>query len=244
VYTHIYIDIMEWLVAWGVTELAGFVFKDILLKLAQGALEDYTKEFFKGSIKDFTERFKKEPLKIALGKALKSFLLLIQEELETWGYQKGELKQYEKALEQFLRADAVKALLGNAFKADCQSLDASILEKTWQELNLPVLPTEFDWSAITKQYLRKVKALLRESDDLRKILDSEYLEAIKRSVEELAGIVPGFDLRQYRESIQECYGYLRFDILHASGYEYKMKLWSMFTPQNVREALPLYDLPS
>jgi hypothetical protein len=80
---------------------------------------------------------------------------------------------------------------------------------------LPALPEEFDWNQIAKQYLRKVKALVRESDELRAILDSENLEAMRDSMEAMAGIIPDFDLQRYWESLQEFYGYLKLETLSS-----------------------------
>jgi hypothetical protein len=43
---------VDWLVVLGLQGLLGFVFKDVLLLLLKGALEDYVKDFFKQSITD------------------------------------------------------------------------------------------------------------------------------------------------------------------------------------------------
>lgn len=234
---------VDWLVAWGVKELTGFVFQDILLGLAQGRLEDYASDLFCDCISNLATLASKYELNVAAGRALKEFLRLLQEELETWGCAQADLKQYKKALNQFIYAKSVKKILGTAFKEDCKALDTAGLAKTWENLGLPPLPSQFDWEAIGKQYLRKVKALIRESEELRSILDSQNLEAIRRSAEELAGIAPNFDLQQYRESIRKVYGHLNLDALSTDAYEYKLRLWQVFVPQNAREGLPVRDIP-
>ncbi|MEQ8464246.1 NACHT domain-containing protein [Coleofasciculus sp. E1-EBD-02] len=234
---------MDALVVWGVANAVGFVFGDVLKELAKGTLEDYTKDFFKDRIKALPERFNKEPLVKAMGKALKEFLQLVQEELETWGLSQDELKPYQGALKRFIHDKAVKQELSQAFAEGCRSLDGYTLAQTWEILQLKALPAEFDWQAITQQYLRRVKAICRESDELRMILDSQNLEAIRDNTDAIAGIIPDFDLRQYRESLQEFYGYLKLETLDPGSYKYPMRLWQVFVPQMVREAMPLYDIP-
>ncbi|EDX74012.1 NACHT domain family [Coleofasciculus chthonoplastes PCC 7420] len=234
---------MDALVVWGVANAVGFVFGDVLKELAKGTLEDYTKDFFKDRIKALPERFNKEPLVKAVGKALKEFLQLVQEELETWGLSQEELKPYQGALKTFIHNKAVKQELSQAFAEGCRSLDGYTLAQTWETLQLQPLPAEFDWQAITQQYLRRVKAICRESDELRMILDSQNLEAIRDNTDAIAGIIPDFNLRQYRESLKEFYGYLKLETLDPGSYKYPMRLWQVFVPQTVREAMPLYDIP-
>jgi hypothetical protein len=38
---------MEWMVIWGATQAAGFIFKPILEDLAKESAKDYAKDFFK-----------------------------------------------------------------------------------------------------------------------------------------------------------------------------------------------------
>ena len=80
------------------------------------------------------------------------------------------------------------------------------------------------------------------------VLDSQYLEEIKKNTQEAAGIIPDFDLLRYQEAIKERYGKLQLDSLDTSGYAYnELKLWRIFITQNVREVheiLPqLHELP-
>ena len=236
--------VVEWLAVWGVKEVGGFLFQEVFLPLAQGTLEDYTKDFFKDCISDVANFSPSTPFKKAVGKALKEFLLLLQEELEYRDISKQEIKKkYKKAVKQFVEDDEVKPILGRAFEPGCKVIDAEKLAINWQGLNLPPLPEEFDWEQVAKQYVRKVKALLREDRELRAILDSQHQEIISQNLQEIAGVAPEFNLGQYRESLQEFYGNIPLDTLHPSGYEYKVKLWRVFVPQTVRESLPLYDFP-
>lgn len=225
-------------------ELAGFVFTDVLLPLTEETAKDYLKDFFKERISNVANIGNIKPLQKAVGQALKEFLFLFQEELVFCGIETQEIKQkYRKPIKQFVYADTIKPMLGKAFENDCRSIDISGLVDTWKNLDLPTLPEEFDWEQISKQYLRKVKVIIKETDELRVILDSENLEVIRLKIEENAPIPVNFNLEQYRENIKEFYGYLKLDTLHTSGYNYRLELWKMFVPQLAKEALPLVDIP-
>jgi len=240
---------LDWLAIWGVYTVAGFVFTEVLAPLAKGALEDYVKDFFKDSLKDFTGLFQKDTLQTVVGKALKEFLQLVQQELEDAEVSEEELKAYTKPLNQFINDKSIKEILGSAFQSNCKAVDTKRLVKIWYQLNLLSLPEEFDWEQVSKRYLKKVKALIRETDELRAILDSQNLESIQQNTQEIAGISPEFDLRRYQEGLQERYGNLNLDSLDTTVYDYreKLKVWQIFTAQNVRECqefLPqVYEIP-
>src|SRR5919202_3357580 len=240
---------LDWLAVWGVTSAVGLVFKPILEDLAKDASKDWAKDLMKDSLKNVLRLPSKEPVDIAAGKALKEFLQLIQDELEDADVSQAQLKEYIKPLKQFIQDKSVKEILGSAFKDDCLVLDIATLAKAWYRLNLLALPDEFDWKQVGKRYLKKVKAVLGESDELRAILDSQKLEGIEQNTKELAGIVPEFDLRRYQEGIRERYANLNLDSLDASVYDYreKLKVWQVFIAQNVRECqefLPqVYEIP-
>ena len=239
---------LDWLAAWGVSSAVGFLFKDAIAPLAKGALEDYVKDFFKDSIRDFTGLLAKDTLQKVAGQALKEFLAIVQQELEVADVPEGELARYISPLSQFIRDDAVKALLGSAFAENERDFDYRSLSKNWHRLNLLSVPDEFRWESVGKLYLKKVKALIRESDELRVILDSQKLESIDQNTRELLGIIPDFDLGRYQEGIREQYGNLRLDSLDTDGAAYdRLKLWSIFIPQNVREVHQIvpkvYELP-
>jgi predicted NACHT family NTPase len=240
---------LDWLAVWGVTSAVGLVFKPILEDLAKDATKDWAKDLMKDSLKNVLRLPSKEPVDIAAGKALKEFLQLVQDELEDADLSEAGLKQYIKPLKQFIKDKSVKEILGSAFKDDCQVLDAATLAKTWNQLNLRSLPDEFEWERVAKRYLKKVKALVRESDELRALLDSQKLEGIEQNTRELAGIVTEFDLERYQEGLRERYGNLNLDSLDTSIYDYRerLKVWQIFIAQNVRECqefLPqVYEIP-
>ncbi|MGB6301834.1 MAG: HEAT repeat domain-containing protein [Rivularia sp. (in: cyanobacteria)] len=245
---------MDLLVVWGVAQAAGFVFKPILEELskdlgniAKNAAKDWVKDLFKDIPDNALKRLQKQDIDVAAGKALKEFLLLVQQELEDAEIEDEELKQFVKPFNKFIYNNDVKEILGSAFKYECEILDSKGLEKKWYELDLPALPAEFDWKRLGKRYLKKVKAIIRDSDKLRIILDSQNIEAIKDYTQETAGIIPDFDLLGYQEGIKERYGKLQLESLDTTGYAYnELKLWGMFIAQNVRQVhqvLPQHELP-
>ncbi|MEQ9235763.1 HEAT repeat domain-containing protein, partial [Coleofasciculus sp. E2-BRE-01] len=239
---------LDWFAAWGVYSVTGFVFREVLAPLAKGTLEDYTKDFLKDCIRGFSGCFEDNTLNTVVGKALKEFLVLVQQELEDAEVSEVEVEEYSPALTKFIHNSSVKGILGSGFQDECSSLDTQGLGNLWYQLNLRSLPEDFDWEQVGKRYLRKVKALIRESPELREILDSQKLDAIARYTQESAGIIPEFDLRRYQEGLREAYGNLRLDSLDTTGCAYNaLKLWRIFIAQNVRkvhEILPqVYELP-
>lgn len=234
---------VDWLVLWGVTQVFGFAFKDVLVKLATAALEDYVKDFFKGSIKDLVDLAKEKPLKVAFGQALKEFLGLVQQELEDVEVDATELEQYANSLDQFVCAPAVlenfgkpfQEALGNTSQADSQSLDTAILAQTWNNLNLKTLPKNFDWERVAKRYKKKADSILRESKELRELLNAENLREMRKALEEIAPISPDFEFSRYRDGLITAYEKLKLDTLDTSGCNYSLQLWRMFVAQNVRE---------
>ncbi|NEP22873.1 HEAT repeat domain-containing protein [Moorena sp. SIO3I6] len=238
---------LDWLAIWGLSSAGGYLAKEVIAPLAKGALEDYTKEFFKESIKEYTGLSDQNTQKKLLGKALKAFVALVEEELEDADLSKQDVKQYTKPLNQYIKDKSIKAILGSAFKYGYKRIDTEKLDKTWIELDLFPLPEGFDWHYIGKGYLKEVKTIIRQSDQLRPIRDSQTLEAIAENTK--PGIIPDFDLREYQEALLESYGNVKLDSLDTSGCAYnELKLWKIFIPQNVREVHDLmpeaiYELP-
>jgi hypothetical protein len=241
--------VLDILAAIGLKETGQYVAKDVLLPLLQGSLEDYAKDFFKSCIADAAGLAQQEPVQKALGKALKAFVELVEEELAFQGCAGAEIRDfYEIPLREFMQDADVKATLGRAFEPDCRAIDAEVLALRWEALDLRPLPEEFDWPQIGKQYVRAVKGILRSDAELRDLLKLHNQEAMRRGIDELVGIPPDFDLRKYQETLREQYGNLKLESLDTTGYAYNdLKLWRMFIPQDVRpcqEFNPkVYELP-
>lgn len=239
---------VDWLIVWGVAQAAGLVFKPILEDLAKESAKDYAKDFFKDCLKKVVRLPEPDLQKEAYGKALKELLKLIQEELENAGYQDAQIQQFTQPLKQWIQQPDVATELGRAFEADCRAIATSQLAKTWKDLNLPYLPDDFDWYLIGKLYVRAVKKIIQDSDTLRPIFSAQAQDATAAGVQELVGIAPDFNLRQYAEGLREEYGALKLDPLDTTGVYYsELKLWKMFIPQSVRECQEfspqVYELP-
>lgn len=226
---------IDWLVAWGVTQGVGILVKPILEDLAVDGAKDLVKDFFKDSLKNvlFGE---KDPRQVAGGKALKKFLELVQQQLKISGFSQEQIKLYIKDVKKFIANKSVKEILGKAFESDRESLDAELLEQTWTQLDLAVLPTKFKWQTIANQYLAEVQEILFDSKDLRDILNAQNLDSIQKNTQEIAGIIPDFDLRQYQEALCERYSNLDLSSVDSNTYDYreKLKVWQIFIFQDVR----------
>ncbi|MBE9198725.1 HEAT repeat domain-containing protein [Nodularia sp. LEGE 06071] len=243
--------IVEWFTTWVLLKGFGFLVKTIISQdFVEELVKDYAKDFFKNVLSNaVTAPFKREPLEKAVVMALSEFLQLMQQDLEDGELSENEIKKYAQPIKKFLKHLEVKAILGNAFKNDQQTIDTSKLLQIWYQVNPDSsLPDDFNWKRVGKKYVQKVKAIILEIPELREILDSKNLDKIRENTTETAGIIPAFDLERYQEGICECYGNLKLDSLDTSGYAYnELKLWRMFIAQNVRETdkfLPqIHELP-
>jgi energy-coupling factor transporter ATP-binding protein EcfA2 len=239
---------VDWLFVWGVTQAVGFTFQPILEELAKDSAKDFTKDFFKDCLKKVLKLPSKEPLDIAAGKALKEFLQLVQQELEDADLNEKQIKGYIKPFKLFIKNPSVTEILGSPFVENLQSINTKKMVQMWQDMSLLSLPDQFNWENIAKRYQRKIISIIRESSELRQILDSQVQEEIAENIKSISSISPEFDLIKYQEGIQERYGNLKLDSLDTSGYAYnELKLWRMFIPQNVREVeqvLPqIHEIP-
>ncbi|MFW5666471.1 MAG: NTPase, partial [Coleofasciculus sp.] len=224
--------------ALGVSILKDLLLKDILLKLGREALEDYVKDFFKDCIKAGVQSAQPDVLKKALGEALQQLLKLIEDELLfECDLTEAEVRdKYQLEIERFIRDDEVKPLLGKAFEKDCRVIDANQLRIIWVQRYSPDMPTGFNWEEITKPYLKEVKRIVRNSLELKAILELEILESIEQQVRDNARINPDFNITKYQEGLRERYSHLNLSSLDTTGCAYnELKLWQVFIPQNVRQ---------
>ena len=90
-------------------------------------------------------------------------------------------------------------------------------------------PAEFEWEALARNYVRRVKGLVRKDEDLARQLELDQQRAIKESNEALVGVPVQFDLREYQESLKEKFGSLSLDSLDTTGAAYdSLRLWKIF----------------
>ena len=194
---------IEFLIAWGGSEAVKFIAQEVIGELAKGTAEDYVKDFFKERISDGVGRITNgKPLQKATKQAIEDFLILVNKELENAELSESELKEYSKFFKQFIKNRSVLEVLISAFDNDLKVLNTNKLATAWNDIN-PPLPDDFDWEFLAKQYRRNVKNIIRQSDELRQILDSENLE---KSANQNSQIRPEFDLKKHQEGIREQYG--------------------------------------
>lgn len=235
---------IEGLLAWGVTSVATSAFVEVLKKLLEGATEDYVKDFFKDTFKSGVERIQGDDLKKAVGKAYQEFLDCVHDQFVGKGMEEEDARKYSQSLEKLLRNPEVKNWLSSAFQPE-RKLDDRVLANTYEQLHLLPLPEEFSWKWIARLYGKRVDKIISESPKLREIFTASNIQATAEATKELAGIVPGFDLTQYCKNLNDRYGYLKLANIDATDQNYRVRLWQIFVPQDVREELPphRYELP-
>jgi hypothetical protein len=238
---------LEWLTAAVGTELAKKVCETVL-ELGKGAAEDYVKDFFKSCLSEGVAALNVATLQKSSGQAVGEFLKLFVEELEYLDVHPTSIEHfYWRSLKQFAKDKKVRGLLGEPFAMDCKRLKSDSLQTYWQQYQPQgtPFPTEFDWQRIGKEYVRKVKAIIKADADLSRLLQLELEEQRNALLERMAGLPKGFDLEQYRANLDKNYGGLKLHAIDCTDNQYRMKLWRMFIEQTAREALPpsRYDLP-
>ncbi|MCA2895045.1 MAG: NACHT domain-containing protein [Microcystis sp. M048S1] len=237
---------VDWLIVWGVTQAAGSLVLSVMQELAKEGAKDYGKEFFKNSLGKVSHLLEKDVQKKAYGKAMKEFLALFQQQLEMADLEDDQIKNFEKPLNTFIKDEQVEPILGDAFDIDCQVLDTLTLAQSWQRLNLPPLPAEFNWEKLGKFYLRKTQEIIENSEKLRAVFLVKLQNKDSQNIQEIAGVKTDYNLDNYAEGLKKEYGHLKLECLDTTTYE-QIKLWRMFVPQNVRRCkqfIPqLYELP-
>jgi predicted NACHT family NTPase len=239
---------MEFLVAWGVSNAVGFLFKDVFVKLAQDALQDafkdYLKDFFKGGFTDTLDIAKLRALKVAYGQANKLFVELVQDELQEAGLSDSAIQQdYRDAIAKFIHCKSVREPLGQPLEAALgSSFDESLaldrrLTQLWSELDLHPLPSEFRWQKVVNKYSHRVKAIPRESSDLLSIYNAVNQQRVSDLLEKTLPVAPDFEFTTYQKCLIDTCSHLRLNNLDTGNDndKYTLQLWNIFVPQKVRE---------
>ena len=232
---------IAWLTSWGVAEATAFVFKPILEDLAKdaakGAVGDYIKSCFKGVFSALSA----EPLAKAMGQALKELLEQIQEELLDYDVDKAELRDWIPDVKQFLHQDSVKEALGDAFASTDPRLDpAGSPEAGWRLPAATSCPMVFPGSGSSSGSAARSRRFATSRPSCA-VFESQALGEIVKTMNQIAGLPPDFDIEVYRSAVLERYGNLNFESLDTTGAYYSgVKLWSVFVPQSVRECQEYY----
>ena len=228
----------------------GAVLKDVVGPLTKAAAEDLYKDLLKKGVQDVLAQNAPESLRKAMKQALKDFFRLFRAELENCSLP-GDLIKHElaKPLKNLLANEAVRKELCRAFETDISLLNWQLLPETWQTLSPPVnFPEDFEWEELARNYVRRVKRLIRKDEELARQLELDQQKAIKDSNSALVGVPVDFDLRQYQKSLKEKFGSLSLDSLDTTGAAYdNLRLWKIFVAQDVRECAEfspqMYELP-
>ena len=239
---------LELLTVAGLSAGAEHLVKEVLGPLTKAAAEDFCKDFLKQCVSDGLAQAAPEPLKKGIARSLKAFLVLFQAELENCGLP-GDLAYHEFAppLKQLLKDSSVRQFLGTAFATEVKTLDDTFLSEKWAQLGAQ-LPEDFDWAQLTKNYVRRVKGIVKGDEALARQLELDFQERTEANTAEILGVKVDFDLKAYQESLRERYGRLSLDSLDSTGAAYNdLRLWKIFVPQDVREcaefAPQMYELP-
>ena len=229
----------------------GVVLKEVVGPLAKAAAEDWCKDRLKQGIDDGLAQSAPDALKKAVKQALKNFVKLFDDELENCGLPSALVKhdEFDKPLGQLLATESVRRELCRAFETGVNKIDWQLLPDTWNTLTPPsTFPDAFEWDELARNYVRRVKGLVRQDEDLARQLELDQQQAIQESNEALVGVPVQFDLREYQESLKEKFGSLSLDSLDTTGAAYdNLRLWKIFVAQDVREcaefAPQMYELP-
>ncbi|MEO0705838.1 MAG: NACHT domain-containing protein, partial [Cyanobacteria bacterium J06649_5] len=228
----------------------GAVLKETVGPLAKAAAEDWCKDRLKQGANAVIAQSAPSAMKKAVKQSLKNFIQLFGDELENCGLTRALVKhELAKPVGRLLADEAVITELCRAFETGVKGIDWQLLPAVWSTLSVPDnFPEEFEWEALARNYVRRVKGLVRKDEDLARQLELDQQRAIKESNEALVGVPVQFDLREYQESLKEKFGSLSLDSLDTTGAAYdSLRLWKIFVAQDVREcaefAPQLYELP-
>ena len=237
---------LEWLAVSTGVELGKLVLEQVL-DLGKPFLEGYVQDFFRNCLDSGVARLNAITLKTPMTEAIGFFIKRFIKELQFNDVPETSIEHhYKGAIKRFVRDQAVRPILGKAFETSSKQIDFAQLEQIWTQQyqtdgwRFPA--EEFDWRGVAKEYVVEVKGIIRANAELRSLLETELLEVIAQNT---AQISPGFNVAQYRESLQFSYGYLKLYTLDSTDRLDAIKLWSLFIQQTVREALPpiRYELP-
>ena len=178
----------------------GWLVQPILTELAKAALDDYVKDFFKDCIKDAEGLAKKPFAQNSVREALKSFIVLFEQELKQSQLDKKQIQQYLQPLNQFLKQPRCQASFGNSVSRQLSILDTAILAQSlanfalqhpvrrnlptltrivpanfFQERPVASLPDAFSWEQVAEKYLASVKLIIQQNAELREILNDSNI---------------------------------------------------------------------
>ena len=173
---------------------------------------------------------------------MKELLELIQNELLDADLDREQLQEWIDDVRGFTDRHEVRAAIASLFLDPDYELDPATFTRAWQKISAGNnLPDEFSWQRVSKRFARKVTEIRQTSGELRETFDSLAAARMSDDIRQLVGLPPEFDLATYREALIERFGNLNFEMLDTTGAYYsRVRLWSVFVPQSVRECHEYY----
>ncbi|MFN8003415.1 MAG: hypothetical protein U0X75_20640 [Acidobacteriota bacterium] len=224
---------VEWLVLWGATKAAGALVKPVLEDLAKDIAKDEGKSLFGKARKQVTKWIPQDEFLKLYGKAVKELAEVVEDELRNAGIAADNVDAYANDLKQFIRAEAIREALPEAFASSAGAIESYTLKRAWPEL--APLPPVFDWDYVAKTFNRKLKKLREDDADFRAVLLAQAARETAENTKQALGVQPDFDPEKYRESLLESHQHLKLELLDPNGSSYKVQLRSVFVPQTVRD---------
>jgi hypothetical protein len=168
-------------------------------------------------------------------KAIELFTEEFLKELEDKSPLSAALPGYHDQLKRLLESAAID--IASHFEPDIKKIDLAPVERMWPG---DPLPEDFDWSFLAQQYERRVRRQFKKDPDLSR----QYAIALQEDSHAFEHRHdPGWNLAAYRDFLQKKCALLQLSAMHASAYDRRVTLWSVFVPQSAREAAPVREIP-
>ncbi len=202
----------------------------LLQSLATEAVKSRFKGFFKHLEPDASEKAARQAIKMFA----EQFLLELQDKLDLT----SSLEGYQDQLTRFVKEAG--PFIADWMKSETREVDLGPIERMW--IGDP-LPNDFDWTLVAKNYARAIRNFVKNDPALGQALSVALQQEQADSLARLLPLDPGFELAKYRDYLQKKCAQLQLSAMHATAYDRRMTLWSVFVAQSAREAAPVRDLP-
>ncbi|MGA2147296.1 MAG: HEAT repeat domain-containing protein [Bryobacteraceae bacterium] len=208
--------------------------REVAKKLAGDAATDAAKAGQRSLLRLLRPDEREKAAKQAIGLFTEEFL----KELDDKTPLSAAVPGYRDQLQRLIESAAVD--ITSWLQPEIKSVDLGPVARMWSYLNLSPLPEDFDWQLVARNYARAIRQHIKQDPELRQQL-AIALQEDSRSFEQR--LAPGFDLAGYRDFLRNKCGMLHLSAMHASTYDRRITLWSVFVPQSAREAAPVRDMP-
>ena len=202
----------------------------LLQSIATEAVKSRFKGFFKHLEPDASEKAARQAIKMFA----EQFLLELHYKLDLT----GSLEGYQDQLTRFVKEAG--PFIADWMKSETREVDLGPIERMW--IGDP-LPNDFDWTLVAKNYARAIRNFVKNDPALGQALSVALQQEQADSLARLLPLDPGFELAKYRDYLQKKCAQLQLSAMHATAYDRRMTLWSVFVAQSAREAAPVRDLP-